>query len=227
MRTLPACPLPGGGGQERGAVGPFLEGEDKKHLSKKVLRSQKLLKSLWLHLYCRRLAGLGNFSHEEINTRRHNLPSPPDRGSQCPRQGAGKLLLRAQENSTASRRKQQPGILDIPPWREGPLEQGHSGSPSLPTSALTACAVPALAAGLSRLPLLMFRTFSTCQPARFLQLPMPPWRTGSGCCSPRPGGSAGSQHPFSDTAASGVTGSCWIAAAAMLMASSRLCCSSI
>lgn len=48
------------------------------------------------------------------------------------------------------------------------------------------------------------------------------WAAGSPC----PGGSAGSQHPFSETAASSVTGSCWIAAAAMLMASSRLCCSS-
>lgn len=34
------------------------------------------------------------------------------------------------------------------------------------------------------------------------------------------------QHPFSDTAALSVTDSCWIAAVAMLMASSRLCCSS-
>ena len=175
------------GRQERGAVGPFLEGEGRKCLSKNILHSQRLLKSLWLHIYCRRLAGLGNLSHEEISTRRHNLPSPPDRGSRCPRQGAGKLLLRAPENSRASRRRQQPSIFDIPPWREEPFEQGRSGRPPPPASALTACAVHTLATGPRHLPSLVYRTSAAHQPARFLQLPTPPWRTGSGCLLSLPG----------------------------------------
>lgn len=108
-------------------------------------------------------------------------PSPPDRGSRCPRQGAGKLLLRAQENSGASRRRQQPGIFNIPPWREEPLEQGHSSSPTLPSSALTTCTVHTLATGLSRLPSLAYRTSSVQRLPRFLQLPMPPRRMGLGC----------------------------------------------
>lgn len=54
----------------------------------------------------------------------------------------------------------------------------------------------------------------------------PPGEGVGAACPPCPGGSAGSQYPFSATAASSMTGSCWIAAAAMLMASSRLCWSS-
>lgn len=56
----------------------FLEGEGRKCASPKTFCTLRLLQSLWLHLYCRRLAGLGDLSHEEINTRRHHLPSPPE-----------------------------------------------------------------------------------------------------------------------------------------------------
>lgn len=97
------------------------------------------------------------------------------------------MLLGVRENSRASRRRQQPSVFDIPPWREEPSEQGHSGSPTPPASALTACAVHTLATGLSHLPSLVYRTSSARQLARFLQLPTAPQRTGSGCLPSLPG----------------------------------------
>jgi len=102
-------------------------------------------------------------------------------------------------------------------------------SPWQPSTASTGshCLVAAhhMPAALRLLPSLLYCTSSTCLLAQVLQILMHPWRNGLGCSSCL-GGSAGSQQPFSVTAASSVTGSCWIAAAAMLMASSRLCCSS-
>lgn len=186
------------------------------------------MRSLWLRIYCGRLAGVGNLSHEEVSGRGHNLPSP-DRGKQRPRQGAVKSLLGAQKKQQSLQQKAAAGILDTAAWREEPFQQDHPGSPTLPASALSTCALRTPATfswpqtpSCAWVPH-VFRVPAGPAPA---DLDAPVEKQARAACFPRPGGSSGSQHPFSDTAASSVRGSCWIAAAAMLMASSRLCCSS-
>jgi len=144
--------------------------------------------------------------------RRHDLPSSLGSRSQRPSQGAGTLLPWAREPAEPPGEGSRP----VPPasLHEEPLEQGHSGSPTLPASALTQPWAPDTSPRRG--------TAALLHGSR-------PRASSSRCATDTDAGrwpSAGSQHPFWDTAASSVTGSGWIAAAATLIASSRLCCSS-
>lgn len=98
------------GWRKRGAVGPLREGGERKHHPKNIWLSLRLMKSPWLCIYCRRLAGVGNLSHE-VSNRRDNLPAP-DRGKQCLRRGAAKSLLRAQKKQQSLQQKAAARILD-------------------------------------------------------------------------------------------------------------------